>query len=102
MLGSARVDEHVHVPEAIPGPVRKHAEPVGGTNRLLGLGDRDNLDMIVGPVVGPHAEHLPRAGEVELFDVLEQGNRDTHRRSLTLRRRPSRSPAPTVRSRLRT
>jgi hypothetical protein len=42
------------------------------------LGDREQLDLVFGLGARPNGEHLPRTGEVELLDSLEQGDRDLH------------------------
>ena len=65
------------LPELIPGAVREHAQPLGAAHRVGSLGDRDDLDAVIGPVLSPAREHLPRAGPVELFGAVEQRDRES-------------------------
>ena len=76
---AAGVEQHVQRSRRLPAAVGEDAEPVRAADRLLvALGDREDGDVVVGPVPGPRREHLPGAGPVELLGVGEQGDRDLH------------------------
>ena len=69
-------DEHIEGWRVVEAVVGYHPEPLRGAHRLGALGDRDH-SVAFGT---GHREHLPRAGEVELFGVVEQehSGRDRH------------------------
>lgn len=79
-----RVDQHIDRPEGLPRRIGKHAETLRRLHGALGFGHDDHPDAVVGPSLGPGAEHLLWAGPVEFFGFFEQKDGDAHER----RRRP--------------